>query len=137
MIDVVEVRSRADLRRFVAFPERLYDSHPCYVPKLVGDELNTLRKDRNPAFDYCEARYWMAMKGGVPAGRVAGIISHRYLETWKRRRVRFGWLDFVDDPSVAASLPGAVREGCGHKGLGAVLAHETWKSAAARGIRYA
>jgi hypothetical protein len=57
MIELREVSSRADLKRFVAFPERLYRHHPYYVPKLVGEELHTLRKDRNPAFEYCEARY--------------------------------------------------------------------------------
>jgi GNAT superfamily N-acetyltransferase len=117
MIDLVEVRSRADLERFVAFPERLYRRHPCYVPKLVGEELRTLRQDRNPAFEYCEARYWMAVKDGVPAGRVAGIISRRYIETWKRRRVRFGWLDFVDDAAVAAALLSAVEDWGRSRGL--------------------
>jgi GNAT superfamily N-acetyltransferase len=117
MIELAEVRSRADLKRFVAFPEALYRGHPFFVPKLVGEELNTLRKDRNPAFEYCEARYWIAVKDGVPAGRVAGIISHRYIETWKRRRVRFGWLDFVDDPDVPAALLGAVENWGRARGL--------------------
>ena len=117
MIELVEVESRADLKRFVAFPERLYRDHPYYVPKLVGEELHTLRRDANPAFEYCEARYWMALSNGVPAGRVAGIISHRYIETWKRRRIRFGWIDFVDDPEVAAALLGAVEDWGRSQGL--------------------
>jgi GNAT superfamily N-acetyltransferase len=120
MVEVTEVASRADLKRFVAFPERLYRHHPCYVPKLVGEELHTLRKDVNPAFAYCEARYWLATKDGVPAGRIAGIISHRYIETWKRRRIRFGWIDFVDDPEVAAALLGAVEDWGRSRGLGEV-----------------
>jgi len=117
MVTLHEVQSRADLKRFVAFPETLYWNDPFYVPKLVGDELNTLRQDRNPAFEFCEARYWLAMKDGAPAGRVAGIISHRYIETWKRQRIRFGWLDFADDPAVAAALLGAVEEWGRSRGL--------------------
>jgi GNAT superfamily N-acetyltransferase len=117
MVELVEVSSRADLRRFVAFPERLYRHHPYYVPKLTGEELHTLRRDVNPAFEYCEARYWMALRDGVPAGRIAGIISHRYIETWKRRRIRFGWIDFVDDPAVAAALLGAVEDWGRSRGL--------------------
>jgi len=117
MVELAEVWSRADLRRFVAFPERLYRHHPYYVPKLVGEELHTLRRDVNPAFEYCEARYWMALMNGVPAGRIAGIISHRYIETWTRRRIRFGWMDFVDDPAVAAALLGAVEDWGRSRGL--------------------
>lgn len=117
MVELREVVSRADLERFVAFPERLYRGHPFYVPKLVGEELNTLRRDRNPAFEYCEARYWLAWKDGAPAGRIAAIISHRYIETWRRRRIRFGWIDFADDPEVAGALLGAVERWGRERGL--------------------
>lgn len=117
MVQITEMRSRSDLRRFVAFPEVLYRGNPYYVPKLVGEELNTLRSDRNPAFAYCEARYWMAFRDGAPAGRIAGIISHRYIETWKRNRARFGWLDFVDDFAVSSALVGAVEDWARARGM--------------------
>jgi hypothetical protein len=110
MVTIEEVRSTADLKKFVAFPEVLYRHHPRYVPKFVTDELNTLRSDRNPAFDYCRARYWIAYRDGLPAGRIAAIHNQRYIETWKKRRVRFGWIDFVDDPQVSAALLGAVEQ---------------------------
>jgi GNAT superfamily N-acetyltransferase len=105
------------LKRFVAFPERLYKGHPYYVPKVFGDETNALRSDRNPAFEYCDARYWMAYRDGVPAGRIAGIISRRYNETWKKNRARFGWLDFADDSDVSAALLGAVEGWARSRGL--------------------
>jgi GNAT superfamily N-acetyltransferase len=110
MVTIEEVRSNADLKRFVAFPETIYRGHPRYVPKFVSDELNTLRRDRNPAFDYCQARYWMAFRDGAPAGRIAAIVNQRYIEAWRKRRVRFGWIDFVDDPDVSAGLLGAVEQ---------------------------
>ena len=110
MVDVREVQTRSELKQFVTFSEKMYRGHPHYVPKLINDELNTLRRDRNPAFEYCEARYWMAFKDGTPVGRIAGIISHRYIETWKKRRARFGWIDFIDDPEVSAALLGAVEQ---------------------------
>jgi len=117
MIELVEVKSRSDLKRFVTLAERLYRGNAYYVPKLVGDEMNTLRSDRNPAFEYSEARYWMALRDGEPVGRIAGIISHRYNETWKKKRARFGWVDFVDDPAVSAALFGAVEEWARSRGL--------------------
>ena len=70
-IDIREVRTRGDLRRFVAFPERLYARHARYVPKLVGEELAALSAARNPAFEYCEARCWMAFRDGEMVGRIA------------------------------------------------------------------
>ena len=120
MLDVREVDTLADLKRFVAFPERLYARHPRYVPKLVGEELNTLRRDRNPAFEYCDARYWMAFRDGTPVGRIAGIVNRRDAERWQRRRARFGWIDFVDDPGVPAALAGTVEAWARAQGLEAV-----------------
>ncbi len=117
MVEIREVRSNSDLRRFAAFAETLYPNHPYYVPKLVTDELNTLRADRNPSFEYCEARYWMAYKDGVPAGRIAGIISQRYIETWKKKRARFGWIEFVDDSEVSSALVGRVEQWAKERGL--------------------
>jgi GNAT superfamily N-acetyltransferase len=120
MVEIREVRSLSELKRFVAFAETLYPDHPYYVPKLITDEMNTLRKDRNPSFEYCEARYWMAYKDGVPSGRIAGIISHRYIETWKKKRARFGWIEFVDDPEVSGALLGQVEQWAKEKGLDGV-----------------
>ncbi|MCG6963400.1 MAG: hypothetical protein LJE95_09050 [Acidobacteria bacterium] len=101
--------SRGELKQFVRFPFSLYRNHPCWVPPLILDELHTLRRDKNPAFEYCEARYWLAYKEGKVAGRIAGIVNHRYIEKWGNRYARFGWVDFVDDPEVVASLFGAVE----------------------------
>jgi GNAT superfamily N-acetyltransferase len=117
MVDVREVNTRSELKQFVKLSERLYRGHPQYVPKLIDDEMNTLRRDKNPAFEYCEARYWMAYKDGEAVGRIAGIISRRYIETWGKRRARFGWIDFIDDPDVSAALLGAVEGWAKEKGL--------------------
>ena len=120
MIELCEVRTRRELTRFVAFPERLYARHPLYVPKLAGEEIAALSADRNPAFEYCEARCWMAFRDGEPVGRIAGIINHRYITTWNLKRARFGWIDFVDDPEVPAALLGAVERWARERGLDGV-----------------
>jgi hypothetical protein len=120
MIEIREVRTRRDLQRFVAFPERLYARHPLYVPKLFGEELSALSARRNPAFEYCDARCWMAFRDGEAVGRIAGIINHRYIETWGLKRARFGWIDFVDDPEVPAALLGEVEAWARARGLDAV-----------------
>lgn len=96
MIEITEIRSLSELRLFVAFPEPLYRTHPSDVPKRPDDEMATLNREKNPSFEYCEGRYWLARKGGAQVGRMAGIINQRHIETWKSKRARFGWLDLVD-----------------------------------------
>lgn len=117
---VREVSTDRELRAFVQFPFTLYRGNPYWVPPLVSDELNTLRRDRNPAFEYCEARYWLAYRDGRLLGRVAAILNHRHIEKWGQKYLRFGWLDFVDDPEVSAALLAAVEGWAREKGMEAV-----------------
>jgi len=119
-IVITEVTDLSGLRRFVDFPHQLYQGSPYYVPVLRGDELNTLHRDRNPAFEFCEARYWLAMRSGQVAGRIAGILNQRHIEKWGQRYMRFGWIDFVDDEAVCRALLGAVEGWAGEKGMTAV-----------------
>ncbi len=103
-ITIKEVKSRRDLKRFVDFPYRLYRASEYWVPPLRFDELNTLDKEKNPAFDYCEASYWLAWQDDEVVGRIAGIINHEYIAKWQNKYARFGWLDFINDDGVLKAL---------------------------------
>src|SRR5438093_235436 len=110
MIQLQEVTTLGGLKRFVRFKYHLYRDNLYWVPPLVRDELHTLRWDQNPAFAHCQARYWMAFHRDEAVGRIAGIINQAHVDRWQQRYVRFGWLDFVDDPQVSAALLGAVED---------------------------
>lgn len=103
-IIIKEVQSKKDLLRFIKLPLRLYKENSYYVPPMVADELKTLSADRNPAFEFCESKYWLAYKNNRLAGRIAGIINHKYNDKIGRPTARFGWLDFVDDQEVVDAL---------------------------------
>ncbi len=99
-----EVKTKADLKRFVKFPFTLYKKNKFWVPPLIIDELKTLSKDKNPASDFCESKYWLAYKDDKIIGRIAGIINHKYNEKWGQKFARFGWIDFIDDIEVSKNL---------------------------------
>jgi hypothetical protein len=103
-IEIKEVVNRSDLKKFIKFQNKLYENNKYYVPALVFDEMNTLQKEKNPAFDYCTAKYWLAYKDGNIAGRIAGIINNSYIEKWGNKYVRFGWVDFIEDEEVSKAL---------------------------------
>lgn len=103
-IEIREVSSKKDFNRFIEFPYRLYRNHPYYVPHLRFDEKTTLNQKKNPAFAYCDAKYWIALKGHQVVGRIAGIINHAYIRRWNNRYIRFGWLDFEEDEGIVSAL---------------------------------
>ncbi|MBI3220098.1 MAG: hypothetical protein HYZ44_11340 [Bacteroidetes bacterium] len=119
-IRIEEVKDRHQLDLFIHFPYRLYKGNPYYVPPLRFDEEATLSKDKNPAFDYCEARYWLAYQQDKIVGRIAGIMNHAYIRKWKNNYMRFGWIDFVEDLEVARLLLKKVEDWAAGKGMTAV-----------------
>ncbi|MBE5780469.1 MAG: GNAT family N-acetyltransferase [Clostridiales bacterium] len=110
MITVKEVKTNKELKEFVKFPNTLYEDNPCYVPFLISDEIGNLRKDKNPAFAFCDAKYFMAYKDGKPAGRVAAILSKESNKKWGTKRLRFSRIDFIDDQEVSGALLKAVED---------------------------
>jgi len=116
-IKIVEVTDNSSLKKFVAFNIQLYANNPYHVPGLVEDELMTLRKDKNPAFDFCESIYFLAYKDNKIAGRIAGIINHKANETWNQQYARFGFIDFIDDEAVSSALFEAVEKWAIQKGM--------------------
>jgi GNAT superfamily N-acetyltransferase len=116
-IEIRRVSTPRELKAFVTFPETMYASVPQWVPAPVFDDINTLRKDKNPAFEFCHAEYWTAWKDGRMVGRIAGIINDRYVEKWGNKYARFGWIDFVEDFDVAKALIQTVEEWARSKGM--------------------
>lgn len=120
-VEIKRVENRKQLDSFINFHYDLYEGSPYDVPSLYNDELNTLSKDRNAAFEFCEAEYFLAYKDGRLAGRVAAIINHRANDRWAQSDVRFGWLDFIDDIEVSRALLDAVADYGRSKGMTAVV----------------
>ncbi|MBO4455722.1 MAG: N-acetyltransferase [Bacteroidales bacterium] len=103
-IELRQVKTRSQLRRFVNFPEVLYRHDPYYVPPLVFDQMDTLDQEKGAAQEFCKSELWMAYKDGKPAGRIAAIVNFKANEQWNHKEVRFGWYDFIDDPEVSQAL---------------------------------
>lgn len=116
-IQIKRVETKKDLKRFIEFHYDLYKGNPYDVPNLYSDEVNTLSKNKNAAFDFCEAEYYLALKEGKIVGRVAAIINHKANEKWKKKDVRFGWIDFIDDIEASRALFKAVEEYGRKKGM--------------------
>lgn len=108
-VEIRKVVTKADLKRFIRFNYEFYKNNPYSVPDLYDDMLNTFSPEKNAAFEFCEADYFMAYRDGKPVGRVAAIINHRANETWNKKAVRFGWIDYIDDLEVSRALLDTVK----------------------------
>lgn len=104
MIEIKEVLSIKDLKKFVKFPFELYKDCPYWVPPLVRDEMDTLNPEINPAFKNADSWFYLAYKNGKIVGRIGVIVNHLDIEVIGNKKIRFGWLDMIDDIEVTRTL---------------------------------
>lgn len=103
-ISVIEVKTTDQLKQFVRFPMDLYKNNPYYVPSFINDEINIWNPAENPAMQYSEAKQFLAFKDNAIVGRIAVMINHKEEKELGIKKVRFGWIDFIDDREVSKAL---------------------------------
>lgn len=116
-VEIKKVTTKSELKRFIRFNYEFYKDNPYSVPDLYDDMLNTFSPKKNAAFEFCEANYFLALRDGKIVGRVAAIINRRANETWNRKTVRFGWIDFIDDMEVSTALIDTVKQWGKERGM--------------------
>lgn len=121
-IIIKKVSSKKELKTFIRFNYELYKGNPYSVPDLYDDMLGTFSPKRNAAFEFCEADYFLAYNNNNKVvGRVAAIINKRANETWNKKEVRFGWIDFIDDIEVSEALLDTVARWGKERGMEAMV----------------
>ena len=115
MFTIHEVISRADLLRFIKFPDKLYATCAQYVPALHRSEEYALTK--SATLSYCKHKMWLVLDGTQVVGRICAIINPRYNELYGKKRVRFGWFDCIKDIEVARMLIGAAEKWAAEQGM--------------------
>jgi len=116
MITVREVLNKKDLRTFVQYPSELYKDNPYFVPATYADDLEDWDRKKNPAFEYCEAKCFLAFRDNKVVGRIGAILSHKSNKQWNTNRMRFTQVDFIDDDEVVDALFKAVFDYAKEKG---------------------
>lgn len=122
MIEIIEITpDKKSLSRYAQFGIDLYKGNPYFVPPLIFDEIATLTPAKNPAFEVCEAKSWMAMRDGKPVGRITAIINRLVNERTGKNDMRFGFTDFIDDAEVVDALFNTAMKWGRGKGMDSII----------------
>lgn len=117
MVEIREVKTKKEQRIFAEFPVRMYQEVPQAIPDLIEDEISNFDPRKNPAYEYCRTKQFLAYKDGECVGRIAGIISKAANDKWNTKRIRFSRVDFIDDFEVSKALFDAVESWGAEEGL--------------------
>lgn len=107
-VEIKEVLTKSDMKKWVDFPNKLYKGVKNFVPFLFSDEMATFTPKSNPAYEFCETKLFLAYRDGKIVGRIGGLINHAYNKKWDKNAIRFTRFDFIDDMEVSKALFDAV-----------------------------
>lgn len=103
-VEIKEVLTKKDLKKWVDFPNKLYKGNKYYVPFLFNDEMDTFTKEKNPAYEFCDTKLFLAYKDNEIVGRIGALINYAYNKKWNKNAIRFTRFDFIDDYEVSFAL---------------------------------
>ena len=110
MIVIKEAVSKRDIKTFVKFPFSLYKNSKYWVPPIISEEVKVFDKNTNPVLENADAKLFIAYKNGIVVGRIAAIINWIEVNDQGLRKMRFGWMDMIDDIEITKLLLGKVKE---------------------------
>lgn len=103
-VTIKQVKTKGDLKKFIDFPNKMYKKVEPYVPFLFTDEMATFTPKKNPAYEFCETKLFLAYRDKKIVGRIAGLINHAANKKWGETSIRFTRFDFIDDFEVSSAL---------------------------------
>ncbi len=120
-IRIVEVTSQEQIKTFARFPFQIYKNNPNWVPYIIADEMKALKRDTNPAYEFCDASFWLAYRGNDCVGRIGAIINRLYNEKMGEPIGRFSRAEFIDDKEVSRVLFSTAEAWLKERGMTKVL----------------
>jgi hypothetical protein len=103
-ITVKRISSKKDIKKFVKFPMELYKDNPYFVPPIIKDEMANFDPEKNQVFKNADCWLFLAYRGSEIVGRIAAIINHIEVNEQNKAKMRFGWLDMIDDIEITKAL---------------------------------
>jgi GNAT superfamily N-acetyltransferase len=120
-VTVKEVQDRRDRKTFIYLPEKIHAGHSGWVPPIYMDECSYFNPRKNRAFSYSDTIILLAFRGEKPAGRIMGVINHRYNEFSGDKAARFGYLETWQDEDVIRTLLNRVEEWARERGIKRII----------------
>jgi GNAT superfamily N-acetyltransferase len=124
-LSIRPISSKADRKKFIDLPFRLYKNDPHWVPPLKGEALGLITPEKNGWFSHAEAQLFLAERGGQVVGRISAHIDTLALTMPAAQGFgpgcgQFGLFD-AEDENTAKALINAAEGWLRNKGMTRVL----------------
>jgi ribosomal protein S18 acetylase RimI-like enzyme len=126
MIEIIEVKSKRELRRFIHFPNILYRDDPYYVPELYISLKTMFDRNKYPFFVHSKVDFFLAYKANQVAGRIALIRNNNHILYSGEKCGFFGFFESINDFNVAQALLDSAVNWIKNEGLESIIGPENF-----------
>ena len=120
-IEKIDTRVKADVKRFVRLPYRLYKGHSEWVPPLFIDQEMFLNRDKHPYYEHSEADFFVAVRDGIVIGRIAVLENKNYNQFRNTNNAQFYLFECEEDQEAADALFNHAFEWARERGLTQII----------------
>jgi hypothetical protein len=120
-VEKVDTNDKAQVKRFVDLPYRLYKDSPHWVPPLYMDAYLPLNRKKHPFFENSEADFYIALRDGEVVGRICAANNKLFNEHHKTKKAHFYGFETIDDLEVARCLFDAAFAWAKERGLDTMI----------------
>jgi len=103
-VEIVEVESPSQLKKFITYPNQLYKGDPNYVAPLISERLEFFDKQKNPFYQTATTKEYLAMREGKIVGRIGTCVNYAHNQHHLEKVGFFGFLDLIDDYEVLTMM---------------------------------
>jgi hypothetical protein len=120
-VEKIDTRNKAQVRRFVSIPFRLYAKCKQWVPPLLMDVNTQLNRDKHPFFEHSDADFFIVSRDGHDVGRIAALENKPFNKYHGTHKANFYLFECEDDQEAANALFGHVFEWAKGRGLDTIV----------------
>jgi len=116
-INIIPIRNKKNLMKFIKFPFTIYKGNDVWVPPLISEMKNFLSPEKNPFHEHSEVELFLAERNNKIVGRIAAILNHRHVKIHKEKVGFFGFYEAVNEYEVSQILFDTVKDWLKTKGI--------------------
>jgi hypothetical protein len=116
-IEKIDLKNKAQVKRFVKLPFRIYKDCPQWVPPLDIDAYAQLDPKKHPFYQHSDVEFFLAVRDGRDMGRIAAIENKPFNAYHNAREADFYFFECENDPEAAAALFDTLAEWAKKRGL--------------------
>jgi len=120
-VEKIDTRNKAQVRRFVSIPYRLYAKCKQWVPPLLMDVNTQLNRDKHPFYEHSDADFFIVSRDGRDVGRIAALENKPYNKCHSTHKANIYLFECEDDQEAAKALFERVFDWAKGRGLDTIV----------------